>query len=91
MPHAEFLQEHDTVSVEEIRFGDNDTLSAMVCNLVDADTLIEPDALLRLARPFLLGKPVAAVGGTIRVANSCTIAASANAVFAAKTLRCSLC
>jgi cellulose synthase/poly-beta-1,6-N-acetylglucosamine synthase-like glycosyltransferase len=41
---------------------------------VDADTLIEPDALLRLARPFLLGKPVAAVGGTIRVANSCAIA-----------------
>ena len=41
---------------------------------VDADTLIEPDALLRLARPFLLGKPVAAVGGTIRVANACTIA-----------------
>jgi cellulose synthase/poly-beta-1,6-N-acetylglucosamine synthase-like glycosyltransferase len=40
---------------------------------VDADTLIEPDALLRLARPFLLGKPVAAVGGTIRVANACTI------------------
>ena len=41
---------------------------------VDADTLIEPDALLRLARPFLLGKPVAAVGGTVRVANACTIA-----------------
>ena len=36
---------------------------------VDADTLIESDALLRLARPFLLGEPVAAVGGTIRVAN----------------------
>jgi cellulose synthase/poly-beta-1,6-N-acetylglucosamine synthase-like glycosyltransferase len=41
---------------------------------VDADTLIEPDALLRLARPFLLGTRVAAVGGTVRVANSCTIA-----------------
>lgn len=40
---------------------------------VDADTLIEPDALLRLARPFLLGKSVAAVGGTIRVANACTV------------------
>ena len=39
----------------------------------DADTLIEPDALLRLARPFLLGTSVAAVGGTIRVANSCVI------------------
>jgi cellulose synthase/poly-beta-1,6-N-acetylglucosamine synthase-like glycosyltransferase len=40
---------------------------------VDADTLIEPDALLRLARPFLLGARIAAVGGTIRVANSCVI------------------
>lgn len=40
---------------------------------VDADTLIEPDALLRLSRPFLLGKSVAAVGGTIRVANACTV------------------
>jgi len=40
---------------------------------VDADTLIEPDALMRLARPFLLGANVAAVGGTIRVANNCTV------------------
>jgi len=40
---------------------------------VDADTLIEPDALLRLTRPFLLGRQVAAVGGTVRVANSCTV------------------
>lgn len=40
---------------------------------VDADTLIEPDALMRLARPFLLGTNVAAVGGTIRVANACTV------------------
>jgi cellulose synthase/poly-beta-1,6-N-acetylglucosamine synthase-like glycosyltransferase len=40
---------------------------------VDADTVIEPDALVRLARPFLLGSNVAAVGGTIRVANNCTV------------------
>jgi len=40
---------------------------------VDADTLIEPDALMRLARPFLLGANVAAVGGTIRVANECVV------------------
>jgi len=40
---------------------------------VDADTLIEPDALLRLTRPFLLGRQVAAVGGTVRVANGCTV------------------
>ena len=40
---------------------------------LDADTLIEPDALLRLARPFLLGERVAAVGGTIRVANGSAV------------------
>jgi cellulose synthase/poly-beta-1,6-N-acetylglucosamine synthase-like glycosyltransferase len=40
---------------------------------VDADTLIEPDALLRLTRPFLLGRHIAAAGGTIRVANSCVV------------------
>ncbi|MHB1097002.1 MAG: glycosyltransferase family 2 protein [Gemmatimonadaceae bacterium] len=40
----------------------------------DADTLIEPDALLRLARPFLLGREIAAIGGTIRVVNACTVA-----------------
>src|SRR5207245_2387435 len=41
---------------------------------VDADTLIEPDALLRLTRPFLLSSKIAAVGGTVRVANGCTVA-----------------
>ena len=40
---------------------------------VDADTLIEPDALLRLTRPFLMGRNVAAVGGTVRVANNCVV------------------
>ena len=39
----------------------------------DADTLIEPDALLRLARPFLFDEKIAAVGGTIRVVNSCRV------------------
>ena len=40
---------------------------------VDADTLVEPDALVRLARPFLLGANVAAVGGTIRVVNGSAV------------------
>ncbi|MCK4501734.1 MAG: glutamate 5-kinase [Desulfuromonadales bacterium] len=34
------VNENDTVVVEEIRFGDNDNLSAQVTNLVDADMLI---------------------------------------------------
>src|SRR5207245_1805614 len=34
---------------------------------------IETDARRRLTRPFLLGCEIAAVGGTIRVANACTV------------------
>jgi cellulose synthase/poly-beta-1,6-N-acetylglucosamine synthase-like glycosyltransferase len=34
---------------------------------METGTLLEQDALLRLARPFLLGKSVAVVGGAIRV------------------------
>jgi glutamate 5-kinase len=34
------INENDTVSVEEIRFGDNDTLAAEVAHLVDADLLV---------------------------------------------------
>ena len=34
------INENDTVAVEEIKFGDNDTLSALVAGLVDADMLI---------------------------------------------------
>jgi len=34
------VNENDTVATEEIRFGDNDTLAASVCNLVEAGLLI---------------------------------------------------
>jgi len=34
------VNENDTVATDEIRFGDNDTLGAMVANLVEADGLI---------------------------------------------------
>ncbi len=34
------INENDTVSVDELKFGDNDRLAAQVCNLVGADLLI---------------------------------------------------
>lgn len=34
------INENDTVVIDEIRFGDNDTLAALVANLVEADNLI---------------------------------------------------
>jgi glutamate 5-kinase len=34
------INENDTVAVDEIKFGDNDNLSALVANLVEADLLV---------------------------------------------------
>lgn len=34
------INENDTVAVDEIRFGDNDTLAALTCNAIRADALI---------------------------------------------------
>ena len=40
---------------------------------IDADTLIEPDALQRMVRPFLESDTVVAAGATIRPVNECTV------------------
>jgi glutamate 5-kinase len=34
------INENDTVATEEIKFGDNDQLAALVCNLISADALL---------------------------------------------------
>lgn len=34
------INENDTVATDEIRFGDNDTLAALVANLIEADLLL---------------------------------------------------
>lgn len=40
LPVVPIVNENDTVVTDEIRFGDNDTLGALVANLVEADALI---------------------------------------------------
>jgi len=68
------------VVVDKQNGGKSDALNAglniatgeLVC-AVDADTLIEVDALLRMARPFLHGDDVVAAGGTVRVANGAEV------------------
>ena len=68
------------VVVDKVNGGKADALNAglnvatgeLVC-AIDADTLIEPDGLLRMVRPFLLANDVLASGGTIRVANGSTV------------------
>ncbi len=76
------INENDTVSVAEIRFGDNDSLAAMVTNLLrapllvllsvvdglyDADPRTNPDAKPLTTVPFIDGK-VLDMAGTSRSA-----------------------
>lgn len=70
------------VVVDKENGGKADALNAgltaasgeLIC-AVDADTLIEPDALLRLVQPYIERDDVVACGGTIRVANGSTVRA----------------
>lgn len=66
--------------VDKERGGKADALDAALCIAtgelvcsIDADTIIEADALARMVRPFLASDDVLAVGGTVRVANGCEI------------------
>ncbi len=69
------------VVVDKANGGKADALNAglnvargeFVC-AIDADTIIESDALLRMVRPFLAWPGVIAAGGTIRVANGSQVA-----------------
>lgn len=54
--------------------GLNVASGELVC-VLDADTLIEPDALQRMVRPFLMSKDVLAVGGTLRLVNGSIVRA----------------
>jgi cellulose synthase/poly-beta-1,6-N-acetylglucosamine synthase-like glycosyltransferase len=68
------------VVVDKENGGKADALNAalnvasgeLVC-AIDADTLIEPEALLRMVRPFLLRADVVAAGGTIRAVNGSSV------------------
>jgi cellulose synthase/poly-beta-1,6-N-acetylglucosamine synthase-like glycosyltransferase len=66
------------VVVDKENGGKADALNAGVCAAnyplvccLDADIILEEDALLRVARPMIESSAVAAVGGIVRVANGC--------------------
>lgn len=44
----------------------------LVC-VVDADSILQPDALHRIVRPYLEDSTTIAVGGTVRIANGCSV------------------
>ncbi|AHM57123.1 poly-beta-1,6-N-acetyl-D-glucosamine synthase IcaA [Peptoclostridium acidaminophilum DSM 3953] len=68
------------VIVDKVNGGKADALNAginvskypLVC-AIDADCVIEKDALLRIVKPFLKYDETVAVGGIVRIANGCEI------------------
>lgn len=74
-PHAPAL-----VVVDKDNGGKADALNVGLCVAtgelvcaIDADTIIDPEALLRMVRPFLAGEDVVAAGGTIRPVNGSVV------------------
>jgi cellulose synthase/poly-beta-1,6-N-acetylglucosamine synthase-like glycosyltransferase len=57
---------------DALNAGLNYTRTPLFCAL-DADTLLEPDSLVRVVRPFLEDATTIAAGGLIRVGNGCTV------------------
>jgi cellulose synthase/poly-beta-1,6-N-acetylglucosamine synthase-like glycosyltransferase len=68
------------IVIDKTNGGKADALNAaisyatgsLVCS-IDADTVIEPDALDLLVRPFINNDETIAAGGTVRVANGCEL------------------
>lgn len=52
--------------------GINET-NADLLAVVDADTIIERESLIRMIRPFYENRSIAGEGGTLRILNGCTI------------------
>jgi cellulose synthase/poly-beta-1,6-N-acetylglucosamine synthase-like glycosyltransferase len=58
---------------DALNAGINVSRAPIFCSM-DADSLLEPDALLRAVRPFVEDpERTVAVGGTVRIANGCRI------------------
>lgn len=66
--------------IDKINGGKADALNAginaskypLVC-CIDADSILEPDVLSKMVRPFIEDKTTLAAGGSIRIANGCEI------------------
>ena len=68
------------ILVDKENGGKADALNAGICAAnypfvccIDADIILDEDALLRVARPMIESSQVVAVGGIVRVANGCEV------------------
>jgi cellulose synthase/poly-beta-1,6-N-acetylglucosamine synthase-like glycosyltransferase len=71
-PNLIVIDKENGGKADAINAGINISRNPLIA-VVDADSLLERDCLLKIARPFMEDDDVVAVGGTIRIANGCVI------------------
>jgi cellulose synthase/poly-beta-1,6-N-acetylglucosamine synthase-like glycosyltransferase len=71
-PNLIVVSKENGGKADSLNIGLNVASSELVC-AIDADTILDPDGLRRLVRPFIRSNDVVAAGATIRVANGCTV------------------
>ena len=73
-PNLVVVDKENGGKADALNAGVNLSTGSLVC-AIDADTLIEPDSLQRMVRPFLTATDVVAAGGTIRIVNNSVVRA----------------
>ena len=72
IPNLIVVDKKNGGKADALNAGINLSKYPLVCG-IDADCVIEKDALLRIVRPFLQNEDTIAAGGIVRIANGCTI------------------
>lgn len=65
-------KENGGSKADALNAGINACRYPLIC-VVDADSILQPDSLRRIVRPFLEDSTTVAAGGTVRIANGCTL------------------
>lgn len=71
-PNLVVVDKDNGGKADSLNAGLNIASNELVC-AIDADTLVEPDALQRMVRPFIESNEVVAAGGTIRPINGSVV------------------
>lgn len=71
-PNLVVVDKENGGKADSLNAGLNIASNELVC-AIDADTLVEPDALQRMVRPFIESNEVVAAGGTVRPVNGATV------------------
>jgi cellulose synthase/poly-beta-1,6-N-acetylglucosamine synthase-like glycosyltransferase len=71
-PNLWMIDKENGGKADALNAGLNLCRTPLFCG-IDADSLLEPDALIRVTRPFLENARTVAVGGIIRIVNGSTV------------------